>query len=919
MAITVFDGVAKFRSDTTDLEKFTTLLGRVLPTAAQDAAAATLRLKSAKQEFTAAVKEAAQYGGQNEEANKRLSAAEQQLALAARAASAAHTNLNVSLDKNAVALETARMKAAETAVTMGELGATLKGLAMPLLAGAGAFGLGELVKDAQQSVLSLELLSEKTGIAIETLAGLEEVAKQNGISFDEVSTAMVRLARSQTLAIEGGKQQQQAFQRVGISVEELKNLTPEQLFYRLADAMQSAKNPGDAAATAIALLGRGGAALIPILRQGSEALREHIEAASAASGVDHEAGLAAKDWAAQTAELSATFRSVAIPVMETLLPVVKAVETAFRSAGTAVASLLAPVVRTVTIVSDSVIGLSKIVTDSMTGNLKAASDGAKLLRLNLAADFRGFAEDQVTLWSGNAAAIERIWKEHPPTKPFTDDATQATNKAKAAGADLIAAEIEIQSRRLDEKKRAESAALDVEVAMAKLALANQQITAEQELAIEDSANERKYQLDLKLLQDRIALWAKDPTKSAEKAAELNAQIETLEQQHYTKLITDTANYTNQVTKLLGDMAKQVKAATEAADVTLPLEQRLPSFVAALYEAQGALNRFGITTTAQLKTESDEAAADFTRVAKAYDAGSHEYIQAKLKMLEADRALAAAQHRSTTELDAQIKALKAADGELGHLDQRFRNANHDIVLWNAQIKQAGGLLKAFGVDAEDAFMGFSQAFGNAIQQWLLGEASLVDALRKSLAAEFATIAGRAAAWGSYWAAWAIVDAFWNPARAGAEAATAAELFAIAALYGGAAAAINPGKSSGSTGGAGASTETPQAATGAGAGSAPKSSGPVGVVAHGSAELVSQPTLAFIGGTIARTQQQAPMAVIIANPAGSSSVAAAHSSAEPGVEIHIHGGIDNLISTISRRVQRGYATLYSSNSFRTTRRG
>src|SRR5206468_1739572 len=110
------------------------------------------------------------------------------------------------------------------------------------------------------------------------------------------------------------------------------------------------------------------------------------------------------------------------------------------------------------------------------------------------------------------------------------------------------------------------------------------------------------------------------------------------------------------------------------------------------------------------------------------------------------------------------------------------------------------------------------FGAAITAWLNGQKSFGEAMKEELQQYLANLAGKAAANALFYTAQGIADAFWNPGRAGADFAAAAEFAALAGVAGGVAAGMGHSGGSGSGGsGAGSrgNTAIPQnAATQAG---------------------------------------------------------------------------------------------------------
>lgn len=420
MPLTVFDAVGKFSADTSDLDQFIVKLEQGLSNASEKAAASTQALKAAQDEFRTSIRAVSAEGGDTTENLERLAQAERNLALASAAAKAEHAALKAELIGTKEASTIASEATAELAGKLGSM--------FGLIAATEGFKM--LIEHTQESVLQLELLSQKTGIAIETLAGIQHVAEGTGVRFEEVATSLTRLSRAQAIAIEGGQAQVQAFHRLGISAEELKTLSPEQLFYRIAGAMANAKNHAEENASAFALLGRGGAALIPIFNQGSEALRAQIEEASKASGVNKEAGAAALDWERQTANLSEAFRSGLIPVMELAVPIIKSVETA----GSGVAMVIGDLAAVLgglfyTAVADFK-GMGTIIDDVIHGNFSRLVSDAKNIAGEVSMNLDGIGKTFEHNWDESSHSIKNIWADVKPLQGAKDDLSDLTDKTK---------------------------------------------------------------------------------------------------------------------------------------------------------------------------------------------------------------------------------------------------------------------------------------------------------------------------------------------------------------------------------------------------------------------------------------------------------------------------------------------------------
>lgn len=114
-------------------------------------------------------------------------------------------------------------------------------------------------------------LAARTGETAGNLAILQRAFQNAGAGADAVGPTINRLQRAIIEAGEGGKQQALAFEKLGLSLSEIKELTPTQQLEAVAKALQGVSNDSDRGAIAMQLLGRSGGELLPLLRaMGSE-------------------------------------------------------------------------------------------------------------------------------------------------------------------------------------------------------------------------------------------------------------------------------------------------------------------------------------------------------------------------------------------------------------------------------------------------------------------------------------------------------------------------------------------------------------------------------------------------------------------------------------------------------------------------
>jgi len=111
----------------------------------------------------------------------------------------------------------------------------------------------------------LNKMSARTGVAVEALSELGFAAEQGGANLEMVENGMKRMQRSIVDAGRGLSTPIEGLKMVGLTVEQLQGLNPEQQFQKIADGITQIKDPTSKAAAAMMLLGKSGAKLLPML------------------------------------------------------------------------------------------------------------------------------------------------------------------------------------------------------------------------------------------------------------------------------------------------------------------------------------------------------------------------------------------------------------------------------------------------------------------------------------------------------------------------------------------------------------------------------------------------------------------------------------------------------------------------------
>lgn len=167
-------------------------------------------------------------------------------------------------------LVSADKKASGLQGTFGKLSGALSAL----VPAAGIAGITVLAKKSIDAADNLNDLSQRTGVAVETLSRFGAAADDSGSSVDEVAKSMGRLARS---VVDPASKANEALKSIGINSTDAsgKVRSMDEIMLDLADRF--AKMPDGAQKTALAmeLFGRSGANLIPMLNQGRDAISKY--------------------------------------------------------------------------------------------------------------------------------------------------------------------------------------------------------------------------------------------------------------------------------------------------------------------------------------------------------------------------------------------------------------------------------------------------------------------------------------------------------------------------------------------------------------------------------------------------------------------------------------------------------------------
>jgi hypothetical protein len=167
--------------------------------------------------------------------------------------------------------------------TAGKVSGGLKGLAgaagglsgalgslVPLATGA---GLAAMAKGAIDAADDMNDLSQKTGVSVESLSKFQQAANASGTSIEGVGKAMIKLNRNLATGNAGAAE---ALTSLGISATDAsgKLKSTDAIMLEVADKFAKLPDGANKTAAAMALFGKAGADMIPMLNGGSKAVTD---------------------------------------------------------------------------------------------------------------------------------------------------------------------------------------------------------------------------------------------------------------------------------------------------------------------------------------------------------------------------------------------------------------------------------------------------------------------------------------------------------------------------------------------------------------------------------------------------------------------------------------------------------------------
>lgn len=177
-------------------------------------------------------------------------------------------------------------------------------------------GFAAWIRSSANFADNLNDISERTGVAVETLSKYAVAAEMGGSSIEEFANSLNKFNRNILEADNKTSKQASAFKDLGIKTRDaVGNLrSTEDILADVADAFANAEDGASKSSIAMDLFGKAGANIIPVLNQGSEGLTKFNK------GVSDDFAKASDEFNDQLTIMTSNAGKFGNKIAETVLP-----------------------------------------------------------------------------------------------------------------------------------------------------------------------------------------------------------------------------------------------------------------------------------------------------------------------------------------------------------------------------------------------------------------------------------------------------------------------------------------------------------------------------------------------------------------------------------------------------------------------
>lgn len=182
--------------------------------------------------------------------------------------------------------------------------------------------IGASVKSYANAGDQVQKMAQRIGFSTTALSELKHVAELSGTSLEAIEKASLKMGKTLLDASDESMMAQRAIERLGVSLEDLGRMSPEERFFTLASAVGDVQDPTRRAAMAMEIFGKSGTQLLPMLDAGAEGIAAmRAEAHDLGIVFDEDAANAAAHFNDNMLRLGRSMDGVKFAIAEAFIPV----------------------------------------------------------------------------------------------------------------------------------------------------------------------------------------------------------------------------------------------------------------------------------------------------------------------------------------------------------------------------------------------------------------------------------------------------------------------------------------------------------------------------------------------------------------------------------------------------------------------
>ena len=199
------------------------------------------------------------------------------------------------------------------------------GAIMAAVAAGVTLAFGKMLKDWAAAGDEVAKMAKRTGWSTEALSEMRHAAELSGTNIMSLEKAVKRMSSTIEDAKDGLETYTRSFDKLGISIDDIVRMNPEEQFWAIANALAELEDPTMRAALAQDFFGRAGTDMLPMLAAGAKGIAEMRQQAHELGLVfDKEAAVSAENLTDAWTNMTGAIEGVKFALVEELAPTITA-------------------------------------------------------------------------------------------------------------------------------------------------------------------------------------------------------------------------------------------------------------------------------------------------------------------------------------------------------------------------------------------------------------------------------------------------------------------------------------------------------------------------------------------------------------------------------------------------------------------